>query len=118
MGAGDGRQGHYVLTAAAATAAAAAAARPPTLVGPAVCSVIKIILQFCKENSLVESFNAIQVLLPRRAGDSGAAAARQSARCSTLPCWHQPLAPACRPLTRCRPVLILLPSRRMSARCR
>ena len=25
------------------------------------CSVIKIILQFCKENSLTESFNAIQV---------------------------------------------------------
>ena len=25
------------------------------------CSVIKIILQFCKENGLAESFNAIQV---------------------------------------------------------
>jgi hypothetical protein len=30
-------------------------------VPPRFCSVIKIILQFCKENSLVESFNAIQV---------------------------------------------------------
>ena len=26
-----------------------------------LCSVIKIILQFCKENGLTESFNAIQV---------------------------------------------------------
>ena len=25
------------------------------------CSVIRIILQFCKENSLMDSFNAIQV---------------------------------------------------------
>lgn len=28
---------------------------------PLACSVIKIILQFCKENGLTESFNAIQV---------------------------------------------------------
>lgn len=29
-----------------------------------LCSVIKVILQFCKENSLVESLNAIQVCTP------------------------------------------------------
>lgn len=33
----------------------------PTLFPALFCSVIKIILQFCKENSLLESFNAIQV---------------------------------------------------------
>jgi hypothetical protein len=30
-----------------------------------VCSVIKVILQFCKENGLTESFNALQVSLSR-----------------------------------------------------
>ena len=39
------------------------AGQRPTTVGPPPrpCSVIKIILQFCKENGLTESFNAIQV---------------------------------------------------------
>ena len=65
----------------ASAGAPSAKAYPPVL-----CSVIKIILQFCKENSLSESFNAIQVRFGCWIG------ARQMRRAATL------LPPAAAPL--------------------
>jgi hypothetical protein len=43
------------------TTAAAAGSSLPDALSVYVCSVIKVILQFCKENGLTESFSALQV---------------------------------------------------------
>ena len=58
--------------------------------------MIKIILQFCKENSLVESFNAIQA----RADPAAAAAAATDCRC--LPAAAA-CAAGCPPRSACPP---------------
>jgi WD40 repeat-containing protein SMU1 len=64
--------------------------------------VIKIILQFCKENSLVESFNAIQA----RSGRSRETpAADGAAACASLPAAHR------------LPMLFLLPPAHMQNEC-
>lgn len=69
----------------ASAGAPSAKAYPPVL-----CSVIKIILQFCKENSLSESFNAIQVRFGCWVG------AQQLRRAATL--LPPPAAPVALPL--------------------